>query len=476
VDPDTQLAELLAAPRSDAEHALAHRYAPRIRFDRYEPFLPLAAGYTVFRHSDASPSFTAGREIPVSPGGLAIEYAIWWDWDIQHLYELEHVWVFADASGCVERVEASWHGGYHDMQVDGSPRLEGDHAVLYSEPGKHAFAPTPAWFRDRWRDMRRLPSRELAGVDGVLVARYFEGQIAKTPHNDRLVHTYLARHGFEPSWDFDRAFAFSLDALVPWPTLKAWIPARVNRWLDRLNQETPPDHVRFLRIGHRGARAYAPDNTLLGFRRAAELGADMVEMDVQCTADGQLAVVHDRRLTDAEGRVWTVAASTLDDLQRIDLGAGEHVPALEDALALCKEERIGAYIEIKDGAAVPGLVRCLARSEWAGACLIGSFQPEWLAETKALDPQLGTSVLFSSVDVDPVELARGIDAQYVHPCWERDSQPSALLTRDWIDRVHRAGLGIITWHEERPAEIAALRRLGIEGICSDAPDLLLPVT
>jgi glycerophosphoryl diester phosphodiesterase len=255
--------------------------------------------------------------------------------------------------------------------------------------------------------------------------------------------------------------------------LRAWIPARVNSWLDRLGQEVAPEQIRFLRIGHRGARAYAPDNTLLSFRRAAELGADMVEMDVQCTADEQLAVVHDRRLTDANGRVWPVAASTLHDLQRIHLGEGQHVPSLDDALALCRDEQIGAYIEIKDGAAVPGLVRCLERSEWAAACLIGSFQPEWLAKARALDPGLRTSILFGSVDVDPVQLARSIDAQYVHPCWERDTQPSALLTREWVDRVHSAGLGIITWHEERPAEIAALRRLGIEGICSDAPDLLL---
>ncbi len=117
-------------------------------------------------------------------------------------------------------------------------------------------------------------------------------------------------------------------------------------------------------------------------------------------------------------------------------------------------------------------MRCLDRAGWTDASLIGSFQPEWLVEAKALDPRLRTSVLFSSTDLDPVQLARVIGATYVPPCWERFERPSELLTREWVDRVPGAGLGIIAWHEERPAEIAALRQLGLDGICSDAPELL----
>ena len=111
---DHTLAQLLHVPQDETEQALAARYAPRIRFDAYEPFLPLAAGYTVFESDGTSPSFSQGKSIELSPPGeppasLAIEYAIWWDWDIGHLYELEHVWVSVDAAGSVVRGEASWH-------------------------------------------------------------------------------------------------------------------------------------------------------------------------------------------------------------------------------------------------------------------------------------------------------------------------------------------------------------------------------
>jgi glycerophosphoryl diester phosphodiesterase len=84
-----------------------------------------------------------------------------------------------------------------------------------------------------------------------------------------------------------------------------------------------------------------------------------------------------------------------------------------------------------------------------------------------------TSILFGSVALDPVGLAQAIHVDYVHPCWEgRAPQPHTLLTPEWVERVHGAGLGIVCWHTEDPAEIAALREAGVEAICSDTPDRL----
>jgi len=475
---DPLLAQLLSTPQEEALRDLASRYAPYIRFDAREPFLPLAAGYTVFTQDGPSPSYTKGRTIHLdapgeTPAATAIEYAIWWDWDIGHLYELEHVWVYIDEQGRVVRGEASWHGDYHDMRHQGALAIEDGHLVVYSEPGKHAFAPTPGWFRQRWAKMKRLPTIDLAGLGGVLVARYFQDQIRKTPLADRLVCTYLARRAFEPAWEFSQRFCLDRDQLVPWPALRAWIPRRVNAWLDRLADEIPPSEFRFLRVGHRGARAHAPDNTLAGFRKAAALGADMVELDVQRTADGQLAVVHDAALRDTEGRLWPVHGSTLAQLRQVDLGEGERVPSLSEALQVCADEQLGAYVEVKDGSVVPDMVWTLRDAGWFDRCLIGSFRPDWLAEVKALAPEATTSVLFGSIHVDPVALAKSVGATYVHPCWERLAHPSEQLTPDWIARVRSAGLGIVIWHEERPAEIAALRQLGVDAICSDAPELLL---
>ncbi|MBN1936066.1 MAG: hypothetical protein JW934_15460 [Anaerolineae bacterium] len=471
---ESQIATLLETPQNLADRALAARYAPIILFDTNEPFLPLAAGYTIFCAGGLSPSFRQGHQIRVEPpAALAIEYAIWWDWDIGHLYELEHVWVWVDAGGEIAGVRASWHGDQHDMRHGGRLRLEGTHPVVYSEPGKHAFAPTPEWFKKRAAEFKRPETSALAGASGVLVTEYIRDGVRKTPFNDLLVRSYLAQQAFEPGWNFSNRFEFVPEMFVPWPALRAWMPGRVQGWLDRLARDLAPDQYRFWRIGHRGARAYAPDNTLTGFRRAAALGADMVELDVQRTVDGQIAVIHDDHLIDADGRVLFVRRSMLEALQAVDLGNGERVPTLQAALDLCQAENIGAYVEIKDGGVIPALVELIRVHEHAGHCLFGSFRLDWIAELKARVPQVGTSILFNSLHVDPVALARSAQANYVHPCWERFDHSASLLAPEWMAGVREAGLGVICWHEERPVEIAALRQVGVDGICSDAPDLLL---
>jgi putative hydrolase of the HAD superfamily len=135
------LTSLLVGQAASPEHELAAHYAPFLKFDQREPFLLLAVGYTVIRQSGPSPSFP--RTMEVGPGEQVVEYAIWWDWDIAHLYELEHVWVYLDSSGRPVRAEASWHGRYRSMGVNGDLPLSGDRLMLCSESGKHAFAPSP---------------------------------------------------------------------------------------------------------------------------------------------------------------------------------------------------------------------------------------------------------------------------------------------------------------------------------------------
>lgn len=468
-EPDTGLA--------GADRELAARYAPLLHFDAAEPFLPLAAGYTVFRENGPSPSFA--RQIRLDEPGqpaasLAIEYAIWWDWDIQHLYELEHAWVYLDESGQVVRAEASWHGGLHEMAVEGHPPLQGDRLTLYSEPGKHAFAPTPAWFEERTEMTRRACTRR-AGCGGLLVTRLFKGIITgKTPLADRLAHTYLERQSFQPSWDFSQLYSFPQEALVPWPVLFQWIPGRVAGWVDELERTIPPHERRVVRIAHRGASAYAPENSLAAIRKAASLGADMVELDIQLSRDGVPVIIHDLDLSRINGSQAGVVRQTLAELKQLDLGEGERIPTLTEAIEACLAHDLGLYLELKSGAAVEPTVRLLRQYNLREEVILTAFRPDWLAQAKALEPDLTTSILFGAVSLDPVALAQAIGATYVHPAWESlAAEPHTLLTPDWIKRVRSAGLGIICWHEERPAEIAALKGLGVDGICSDAPDLLL---
>ncbi len=215
---------------------LAARYAPIVMADEREPFSIVAVGYTIFEREDASLSFPKRRVEWTSvgyPAVRAIEYALWWDWDIGHLYELEHVWTFVDADGAVVAVEASWHGMYGQIEINGKPPLEGTHPIVLAQPGKHAMAATIEPFNEirEWAEQEAGPD---AGKDGVLDNGLFRGKLPKTPDNDAKVKAYLKPLAFTPSWQFTKRFEITREMLVPWQTLAEWIPARVAWWLERI--------------------------------------------------------------------------------------------------------------------------------------------------------------------------------------------------------------------------------------------------
>ena len=136
-------------------------------------------------------------------------------------------------------------------------------------------------------------------------------------------------------------------------------------------------------IGHRGAAARAPENTLAGLRKAKELGADWVEFDVMLSGDGVPLLIHDetlQRTTTGRGRV---ARHTADEIRSLDAGrwfgpefAGERVPTLAEAVALLLELGLNANVEIKPssgqaqltGEVVADLLRRLGRRTGLGCC------------------------------------------------------------------------------------------------------------
>jgi glycerophosphoryl diester phosphodiesterase len=227
-----------------------------------------------------------------------------------------------------------------------------------------------------------------------------------------------------------------------------------------------------LKIAHRGASQYAPENTLRAFAAAIELGADMIELDVHLTADGVPVVIHDaslERLTDGRG---AVSATTLPEIKALRVLGAEPIPTLQEAIDFVNG-RCGLYIELK-GAGTPGpVVDAIRRNNLVATAIVGSFRGDLVRAVADLAPEIRTSILTHDVAADFVALARAAHARFVHLCFENAvPQPHTLLTPELLAGLRAAGLGILIWHEERPAEIAALMQLDIDGICSNAPDLL----
>jgi len=225
---------------------LAARYAPLIYFDRKEPFLPLAVGYTMFTQDGASPSFPRHIELRGeghAPAAFAIEYAIWWDWDIGHLYELEHTWTYVGANDQVVFAEASWHGGFNAMTLDNGKlrvvtRDGGAHPVVYSEPGKHAFAPKPEILLEQRRAKTLSGCGERAGTGGLWVTPLFQGilDLRKNLQVDALVTAHLKEYAFTPAFVWSKKFLVTKDLLIHWQTLFEWVPVRMDWWIAQLRQ------------------------------------------------------------------------------------------------------------------------------------------------------------------------------------------------------------------------------------------------
>jgi glycerophosphoryl diester phosphodiesterase len=222
-------------------------------------------------------------------------------------------------------------------------------------------------------------------------------------------------------------------------------------------------------IAHRGASKAAPENTVEAFALAGRLGADAVELDVRRTRDGALVVHHNPDLPD--GRV--IASIDAGDLPA-------SVPALGAALDACAGMWVN--VEIKNDPTEPDfdptdsiadetMALLLARDEherW----LISSFRIETIDRCRAIADEAGapirTAWLTSIVPDDVVELLTSRGHVALHP-WVK------LLRREVIDACHAAGIEVNTWTCDDPERMAELVGWGIDGLCTNLPDVALTV-
>lgn len=238
---------------------LAERYVPRLRYDRAEPFELQGVGYTVYtadniRRADGAEvkSVSCKLRFPVEPGETVIEYAFYYDFDIQHLYDLEHVFVRVGPEGSpqgspernpdsspegrISGVLGSFHGKFLNNLLEGETEFEDTHVILYVQPGKHAFIHKPHYFR-LFPDRDKC-CREYAGQDGLLIAPMFEGRISTDEAFDRQVEHYIREnYAFTPAWEFSAEYPRlpkAEEKLMPWEELDELIVRRIAEWKRRI--------------------------------------------------------------------------------------------------------------------------------------------------------------------------------------------------------------------------------------------------
>jgi glycerophosphoryl diester phosphodiesterase len=233
-------------------------------------------------------------------------------------------------------------------------------------------------------------------------------------------------------------------------------------------------------MGHRGAAAHAPENTLASIRRAAEAGATWVEFDVMLTADGVPVLFHDDSLDRVTGQAGLMAETRAARVAKLDAGAwfapefrGEGVPSLRAALALMLELGVHPNMEFKP---TPGrdVETALAALAVAGEVwpaerappLVSSFSRMSLAAAMAVRPDWPRALLAFTIPADWQTALKALNCQAFHVYHK-------VLDWELVPLIHDAGCQVaaFTVNDKRPAK--ALYEAGVDCVISDAPERVL---
>ncbi len=231
-------------------------------------------------------------------------------------------------------------------------------------------------------------------------------------------------------------------------------------------------------IAHRGHSVERPENTLTAYRRAIELGADMIECDVNVTRDGDLVMIHDWTLDRTTNGRGPVAALTLDEIRGLDAGssfgaewAGERVPTTIEAIELAREAGILMCFEVKGGdpatfaRTAEALADLLAARDALGWAFMSSYDHVALALARRRVPELmlAPERLPDDVPAEPADAvgqARALGAPVLQNHWR-------FLAPELVDAVHAADVALWAWPTTAEDEIRVALDAGVDAVMGD---------
>ncbi len=232
---------------------------------------------------------------------------------------------------------------------------------------------------------------------------------------------------------------------------------------------------------HRGASAYAPENTWAAFQKALEMEAGGIELDLHLSKDGHVVICHDEQVDRVSNGSGLIRDKTLDELKNLDFGSwfgkafeGEKILTFDEFLKLIDGWDGILNVELKSGIIlyegleekVVDILRAYSRID---NTIISSFNHYSLLTVKKLEPRLKTGVLYTAGLVDPWDYAKRIGADAVHPLFYSLIPPI-------IEGCKKNGIMMNAWTVDQPEYIRALAENGVDGIITNVPDKALEIT
>lgn len=226
-------------------------------------------------------------------------------------------------------------------------------------------------------------------------------------------------------------------------------------------------------IGHRGASAYAPENTMASFIKAYELGADMIELDIHASMDGEIFVIHDADTNRTTGTPGLISFMKASDIKKLDAGSwmgeefkDEKIPLLKDVLEWAKG-KIKINIEVKSARCEEKTVEMLHEYEMIENVIVSSFHLEYLKKFKELDTSITTAALVKDIS-GKKDITQAIEA--CHP--DAINPRFLLLNKKTVDMAHKAGLKVYPYTVNDPVSMKRMISAEVDGIITNYPDLV----
>jgi glycerophosphoryl diester phosphodiesterase len=240
-------------------------------------------------------------------------------------------------------------------------------------------------------------------------------------------------------------------------------------------------------IGHRGASAVAPENTMAAFREALAVGADGIEFDVRLTRDGVPVVIHDSTLRRTGGLPRRVAELTWDEISKVDVGswfgksfANETVPSLAELFRLFQSNNSTLYLEMKSDAVADqrplaeACVRAIEEHSLQERVVVECFQLPAIKILKEFNPEIKTVALFEPSFTNPSVLS---DQRIINQAIEVGAAALALHHRlarkSLVEKAKAAGLHVAVWTVDDPAWIDRAQAIGIDALITNDPEAMI---
>lgn len=219
-------------------------------------------------------------------------------------------------------------------------------------------------------------------------------------------------------------------------------------------------------IGHRGAAGYEPENTILSFKKALNLGVDIIEFDVQLCKSGELVVIHDYTLKRTTNSRGSVAKKTLTELKKLDAGKGQQIPTLEESLkAINRETKVNIELKGKSGSQqLSDIIKhFIDNDNWQSSdFIISSFNHYELFSFNKLMPEIRIGVLFEDIPKNFEVIASPMNAFSLNVEF-------FYLTKEIVNQIHLKGYKVYAYTVNRQEDKLKMKEIGVDGIFTDYP-------